>query len=228
MRTSRSRLSTLIAGALITLSAATAGAQAWNYPAFQTPRVTRREFNFGIASGGTGAGTSYIAQWREGVSPKNQLSIDFGLASPGNGADTRPLIGGQFAHQMLLSNAQMPFDLLFAGGLFASFGNNTTVVRIPIGVVAGHRFPLEGGMAITPYVHPRLDIDHCTDCYNNGGDVSTGLDLDIGGDFEFTPEWSGRLAFTINGNDTFNDSAFGVSVAWHPAMMAARSTSRHR
>ena len=57
-------------------------AQAWAYPAFQPPRLTNREFNFGLADAGD-AGTTLVFQWREGISPRTQLTGDLGFADPG-------------------------------------------------------------------------------------------------------------------------------------------------
>ena len=58
-----------------------ARAQAWAYPSFQQPRVTNREFNFAVADAGH-AGTSLVFQWREGLTPRTQLSFDVGFADP--------------------------------------------------------------------------------------------------------------------------------------------------
>src|SRR5215813_5162667 len=55
--------------------------QAWAYPAFQPPRVLTREFNFGVADAQS-AGTSLVFQWREGLTPRTQLSLDVGFADP--------------------------------------------------------------------------------------------------------------------------------------------------
>src|SRR5207237_8245594 len=50
MNASTTRLrAALAATALALVTAAPLGAQAWAYPSFQVPRVTSREFNFGIA-----------------------------------------------------------------------------------------------------------------------------------------------------------------------------------
>jgi len=202
--------------ALLVASAAGAGAQAWNYPSFQAPRVTPREYNFGIADGGN-AGTSFLFQWREGVSQRDQLSLDVGLADPncGNGCDNMFLVGGQFAHQLTTANAQMPFDMLFTGGINGAFGNGISLIRVPVGVSIGHRFPLEGGMAITPYAHPRLSFDFCNDCGDNS-DVN--LNFDIGGSFDFSPQFSLRLSALFNGGNYVggNDNAIGFSLAWRP------------
>jgi len=201
--------------ALLVASAAGAGAQAWNYPSFQPPRVTPREYNFGLASGGD-EGTSFVFQWREGVSLRDQLSLDVGLADPDcRDCDAMFLVGGQFAHQLTTSNAQMPFDMLFTVGANGAFGNGFTLVRVPVGLSIGHRFPLEGGMSITPYVHPRLSLDFCGDCGDNS-DVN--LNFDLGGSFDFSPQFALRLSALFNGGDYpgSSDTAFGVSLAWRP------------
>lgn len=204
--------------AVVMSAAQTAGAQAWNYPSFQQPRVTGREFNFALADGGN-AGTTFAFQWREGISPGNQLSLDVGAADPDCvGCDSKFLVGGQFAHQLTTSNAQMPFDMLFTAGLNGAFGGGYTVFRVPVGVSIGHRFPLEGGMAITPYAHPRLSVDVCSDCGPNGdNDSNIGVDFDIGADFQFTPQFALRLSALFSGSDYLgNDDAFGLSLAWTP------------
>jgi hypothetical protein len=88
-------------------------------------------------------------------------------------------------------------------------------------VSLGHRFPLEEGFAITPYVHPRLSIDMCTDCDGPEGDDSStdlGIDFDLGVNFEVTPRLSFRVSALFGGSDTFGDSdGFGISLAWSPA-----------
>jgi opacity protein-like surface antigen len=222
---------TAAAAALAVLSAAPAAAQAWTYPTFQQPRVTSREFNFAVADG---AGTSLLFQWREGIgmSGTNQLSLDAGYVDPDyRGADGAFLLGAQFAHQIMTSNANTPLDLLFTAGANVAFFEPSSLIRIPVGASLGHRFPLESGMAITPYIHPRLSIDHCSDCvvkFENGqlvtdGDTDVGFDFDLGGSFEFTPNLAVRLSASLGGSDYLaDDDSFGVSFAWTPGMPARR------
>jgi opacity protein-like surface antigen len=207
-------LSAAAIGAVVMTAAHTAGAQAWNYPSFQQPRVTPREYNFGVADGGH-AGTTFAFQWREGISADNQLSLDVGAADP-DYSGSKFLLGGQFAHQLTTSNAQMPFDMLFTAGLNGAFGDGYTVFRVPVGVSIGHRFPLEGGMAITPYAHPRMSVDVCSICGRDGGsDSNIGLDFDLGADFQFTPQFALRLSALFSGSDYLGkQDAFGLSLAW--------------
>jgi len=199
---------------------ALAGAQAWAYPAFQPPRVMNREFNFGVADAGD-AGTSLIFQWREGLSPRTQLSFDAGFADPDGEGNGKLLLGGQFAGMLTEASADMPLDFLLTGGLNFAVGDGSDLLRIPFGVSVGHRFPLDEGFAITPYVHPRLSLDMCTDCSGPDGDESSadlGIDFDLGVNFEVTPRLSFRVSALFGGSDTFGDSdGFGISLAWSPA-----------
>lgn len=219
------------AAALAVLSAAPAAAQAWSYPTFQQPRVTSREFNFAVADG---AGTSLLFQWREGMgaSGANQLSLDAGYVDSENpGGDGVFLLGGQFAHQILRSNVNTPLDLLFTAGANVALADEANLIRIPVGASIGHRFPLEGGMAITPYVHPRVSLDRCSDCgvelvngqFERTSDSDIGFDFDLGGSFEFTPNLAVRLSASLSGSDYLgDDDSFGISLAWTPGMPARR------
>jgi hypothetical protein len=196
------------------------GAQAWAYPAFQPPRVMNREFNFGVADAGD-AGTSLIFQWREGLTQRTQLSLDVGFADPDGNGNGKLLLGGQFGAMLTEASAEMPLDFLATAGLNLAVGDGSDLIRIPFGVSIGHRFPLDEGFALTPYVHPRVSLDVCSDCGGpNGEDNETdlGIDFDLGVNFEVTRQLSFRVSALFGGSDTFRDSdGFGISLAWTPA-----------
>jgi hypothetical protein len=196
---------------------AAAGAQAWAYPAFQPPRVMTREFNFGVADAGH-AGTSLVFQWREGLSPRSQLSLDVGFADPDGEGNGKFLFGGQFAGLLTEAKADMPLDFLGTVGLNMAIGDGGNLVRVPFGVSVGHRFPLDEGFAITPYAHPRISLDICSDCSKSGdNETDLGIDFDLGVNFEVTRQLSFRVSALFGGSDTFGDSdGFGISLAWSP------------
>jgi hypothetical protein len=199
---------------------AIARAQAWAYPAFQPPRVINREFNFGVADAGD-AGTSLIFQWREGLTPRTQLSFDVGFADPDGNSNGKLLLGGQFAGMLTEAKQELPLDFLLTGGLNFAVGDGSDLIRVPFGVSVGHRFPLDEGFAITPYVHPRLSLDICTDCSGedrNESSTDLGIDFDLGVNFEVTRSLSFRVSAQFGGSDDFNDSdGFGISLAYAPA-----------
>ena len=212
------RTRALIVGAVLTLgSAGSAGAQAWTYPSFQTPRVTTREFNFGLADADN-AGSSFIFQWREGRNARTQLSLDAGLVETDFGADdeTFLLLGAQLGRQLAVARQDMPFDVLMTAGVFGAFGDGGPFLSIPFGASAGRRFLIDGGMAITPYAHPRLAVTYCGECDAGDGDMEIGLEIDLGLSFDITRNVALRLSGTFGNDDDYivGDEAFGVSLAW--------------
>lgn len=210
----------LIAAVLAAPSAL--AAQAWNYPAFQQPLVVDREFNFLLADGGRPSGTSLVFQWREGRARGSQLSLDAGFANTsGAGADdTFLLIGGQYARLLAAQRPDLPFNVLFTAGANAALGDPTHILRFPVGISAGHLFRIDPRMTLTPFVHPRLAIDYCTQCQIDGsGDLQLGLVLDLGASLQFAPGMALRLAATISAlsdENLLDGDAFGVSFAYTP------------
>ena len=154
------------------------------------------------------------------------------LDQPAHG---RLLIGGTFAHQLVTATQSMPLDMLLTAGANLAVGDPFTLLRLPLGVSVGHQFQLDGGMAITPYVHPRLTYDRCGDCAIDGGAESDlAVDFDLGMDFRFTPQLSARLSATLGNSEFFTgyydqfgrryrDNALGIALAWTPR--GARSTA---
>lgn len=208
---------TALVAALTAVASPRAIAQAYNYPSFQPPRVVEREFNFALADGGS-LGTALVFQWREGASAGNQLSLDAGFADPeANGANNVFFIGGQFAHLLPNRRADLPLDFLLTAGAGLASGNDARIVRFPVGVSVGHRFPLEGGLALTPYVHPRVALNICSDCGARGNSESDlGIDFDLGLSFEINRQIDLRLSGKFGGGDFFDQDAFGISLAWSP------------
>ena len=146
------------------------------------------------------------------------MSLDAGFADPeANGADNIFFIGGQFAKLLTNRRADLPLDFLLTASAGLASGNDTRIVRFPVGVSVGHRFPLEGGLALTPYVHPRVALNICSDC-GTGDDSKSdlGIDFDLGLSFEINRQLDLRLSGKFGGGDFFEDDAFGISLAWAP------------
>lgn len=204
----------LVAGAAVVLAAGTASAQAWHYPTLQVPTISPRDFQVLVAGGGD-YGTSFVGQWREGIAPDVMLNFDIGLATPGN--TTLFLAGAGLGYSLMKSTQEVPIDLMLTGGLYGAFGTGS-LVRIPVGVVAGHYFPLSGGLAVTPFVSPRLSVDICaSDCGGAGTDLK--LNFDIGARLDVTKTVGVTAALTIGGlGDGPSQTAFGVGLVYRPNM----------
>lgn len=208
-----SRSLAALATAALLLAARESQAQAWAYPSFQPPTTTSREFNFGIADAGN-AGTSVLFQWREGFGPSSQFSFDIGVGDPdARGADNVLFLGGQYAYQIAKASEDVPLDFLLTAGAGLAFGNHTSL-RVPMGVSIGHRFPLDGTIAITPYVHPRMSLDFCGGC--NGDESQIGISFDVGANLELTRVLAIRGTAFFGGSDRFGEDGIGISLVWTP------------
>ena len=207
-----------IACAVVALGASTASAQAWHYPTLQMPEVSSRDFTFLVAGGGD-YGTSGVAQWREGLASDVMLNFDVGIATPTD--NTMFLVGAGLGYQLMRSTQETPIDLMLTGGLYGAFGDQS-FVRIPVGVVAGHRFPLGGELAVTPFVSPRLSIDACaSSCHGLGTDLK--LNFDIGAGLDITKTIGLRAALTIGGVSAGDSrTAFGIGLTYRPNMAPRR------
>jgi hypothetical protein len=200
---------------LTAVAASSLAAQAYNYPALQTPRIVDREYNFAAASSGN-AGTSLLFQWREGMSADWQFGLEGGIASP-KGLDTRLLLGGSLAWQWTRSSADVPFDVALTGGAGLSSGNSHDVVRIPIGASVGHTFKLDNGNELTPFVHPRISLDFCSSTLWCGSNSKLDVDVDVGLNYGITQQVAVRIAGMLGGTSYVGSTnAVGFSVAWTP------------
>lgn len=185
-------------------------AQAGPTPSFQPTRVAVREYNFALAD--FNGGSALLFQWREGLgNPRAQFTADVGFADLDGPVDNDGalIIGGSFHYQIMNATADLPFDMVLGGGLGLTTADNYSVLRIPIGVAIGHRFPLEGDFALTPFVHPRLSINRSS--IGAFDDTESDIDVDLGASFEINKQMQARLAVTIG-----NAEAVGLSFAWMP------------
>ena len=206
MRISNRLLAVLAAAAI---SAGTARAQAFAYPAFQGARIAEREYIFvlGDADGGS---TAIAFQWREGLGqPKLQFTLDAGFADGGVGGSTILFFGGGLGYQLATARTDMPFDIVLSGGLGLGFADGVSYTRLPFGASVGHRFPLEGGFAISPFLHPRLAWNRFS--AGGGSTSATDLEVEFGGSFEINPRMAVRLAAVMSDADVV-----GISFVWTP------------
>ncbi len=191
------------------------------YPSFQQSRIVSREFNFGVADGD--GITPIVFQWREGTTPWSQLSLDVGLAdSEAQDEDVSLILGGQYAHTLARSNADIPLDILFTAGLFTQFGNGT-LLAVPVGASVGHRFLIEGtALAITPYIHPRVAFQYVklqnVPAGIDDSDSDIDVSFDVGGSLELTPRFAIRVSATFG-----NFDAIGISFAFAPRALRTAS-----
>ncbi|MEK0431167.1 MAG: hypothetical protein RL139_971 [Gemmatimonadota bacterium] len=208
----RRLLLALLAAPLISASL---GAQAAFYPALQPSRVAVREYTFAVADL-SGGGTGLIFQWREGLGTKGlQFTIDGGIVDAEvPGAATQLAFGTGLAYQALTATEDLPFDIVLGGGIGITTGETTTT-RIPFGATVGHRFALDQGVAVTPFIAPRLSWNRVA---GSGASVSdTDIEVDLGANIEVKPQVALRFAAIIGDNN-----AFALAVALTPKGLERR------
>lgn len=207
----------IAAGAVLCLTAAVAEAQAWNYPSMMTPTIVTRQYGLLLANGGD-AGTAIVGQWREGLNSETEFQLEVGFADPDN-IDARFMLGGAFARRLTRSSQEMPLDMVLTGGIYPSFGDPATLVRIPVQLSMGHRFDLDDSQVVlTPFINPRLSFDLCTggdeDCGEDSSDLS--INFDVGLAAELTRNLALVAAIGFPGGDSFDDNSFGFGIYWRP------------
>jgi hypothetical protein len=202
----------LAAVALASVPFRAAIGQAWNYPAFQPPRIESREFNFALADAGR-AGTTLLVQWRELAATRSQFTLEAGIVAPDFG-DNILVLGGAYAYEAHRSTTDVPLDVVLTAGAGFGLGRSTTI-RVPVGAVMGYRFALEKNVYLTPYVHPRLSADICNNCRQND-DLGFGINFDVGANLDISRALSLRAAALFGGGDLFSENGLGVSLAWRP------------
>ena len=208
-----------IVGAICASTPDCAAAQAYNYPSLQLPTLSTRDYTAAIVGP---SGTVALFQWRERVANNLHVSLDAGIADPQNN-NLLIFAAGNLGRQLVRSSAEQPLDVLLTAGLGIGVGSSLTVLRIPIGASAGHRFALDDGLALTPYVHPRISLDRCTSCgKRNNTNSELSLNFDLGVNFDINENFAVRLAGLFSGSELLGKSgAFAIGIAWTPAAIKA-------
>lgn len=196
-------------------------AQASNYPSLQVPTASTRDYTAAVSSG---SGTVAMFQWREGWSRGRHWQLDGGLIDRKGSGNLSLFAGGGIGHELTRATKDQPLDVLLTAGVGAAFGGGSTVVRIPVGASIGHTFPLEQGMSVTPYVHPRASIDVASNGGRNGGGQSeVSLNFDLGVSFTVNPQFAVRAAAAFTGSEVAGgQDSFAIGFNWTPAGLSRR------
>lgn len=225
--TQSSRIASVVAraAAVTLLTASSLGAQAFNYPALQTPSASIRDYTGALVGG---AGTTLLFQWREAAAPGMHWQFDAGFADPKGPADPLLFLGAGLGREILRATGDQPLDVLLTGGAGVSFGNGTWA-RIPIGASIGHTFPLEDEMSLTPFVHPRVSLDYCSTCRGKPtsgpgrGKSTASLNFDFGAHWQVNREFGLRVSASFTGSDIVgSDETVAVGLNWTPAALSRR------
>lgn len=175
---------------------------AWDTPSFQAPTrdddigayfIKPRDTDWGIA-----------ATWRQGGGLNlgvrgEYVQVLSGVSRWGIAGEAK---GG-------LGPVAPPLAFQWTAGVGALVGGGAAVLRVPVGLTIGLHLA-GGGMAFTPYVHPRVSFNYFSFDQDLGGGSETKfqVDTDVGADLDLTP------TIVVRGGFTFGDQpGFGVGLA---------------
>lgn len=148
-----------------------------------------------------GLGTGIEAIWRRSGASGFDLGLRGGFVDAGDGAFTA---GIELRNPLNLGTA--PLDLAFTAGGQGVFGD-FTALGAQAGVSVGGRLPIEGGVTVAPYIHPRVAFSKFTEPETEGQvDVLADLGVDLG----FQPNLSLRFDVGL-GHDAPD---WGIGLAW--------------
>ena len=188
---------------LVTLSAAPLAAQSFFAPGLQPSQITGREATVALIDAGS---TGLVGQWRQPLSrPKTQLTLEAGFLDS-DGGSSQLLLGAGVAYQLATVSANLPVDVALTGGLGLSSGGGSSLT-IPVGASLGRRFALDGGIAVTPYLHPQLALTRVSVGGYSDSDID--LNIDLGANVQIKPTMAIRLGFSLGESDAL---ALGVSL----------------
>lgn len=112
-------------------------------------------------------------------------------------------VGGEF--RMPLTVAEVPVGLAFTAAGQALVGDETAI-GLQGGVTAGYRFVQEG-IALTPYIHPRL-------AFINGFGPNDDFDMEVLADVGVDVELPRNLVFRLGIGLSDENSDWGIGLAW--------------
>ena len=188
---------------LLTVSAAPLAAQSFFAPGLQPSQITGREATVALIDAGS---TGLVGQWRQPLSrPKTQLTLEAGFLDS-DGGSSQLLLGAGVAYQLATVSANLPVDVALTGGLGLSSGGGSSLT-IPVGASLGRRFELDGGIAVTPYLHPQLALTRVSVGGYSDSDID--LNIDLGANVQIKPTMAIRLGFSLGDSEAL---ALGLSL----------------
>jgi hypothetical protein len=209
----------LIIAVLLGATAQGAFAQRWDAPLFFSPRPmddvglyymrTDRDTDFGDF--GDASGLKLI--WRQ--SGNLNLGVHVGTGDLENIGESI-LVGAELYGPLSRVGAGSGLLVNWSAGIgaaFGSLGDNVDYIdfSVPVGVSVGMSLG-SGGVAITPFVHPRVSLDVVAVTVNDVEDTDTeiGWGADLGAEVGLGARFLLRGAYTL-GSDR---DAFGIGLAY--------------
>jgi len=195
--------SMLLSVALLLSVAASAAAQAWDAPSFFAPGAANSLGAYFVDP--ERADPGLVAIWRQG--DRNfDLGARVGLL---DFSDPLYLVGAEASGAILRASRDLPLDADWTVGLGATFGDDATLFRIPVGLAVGGTIGA-GSVSLYPYAHPRIALE--TFAADDESETDFNVMADLGLDLRLGQAWLLRFGVTFGDHD-----ALGIGLAWRTA-----------
>jgi hypothetical protein len=199
-------------------------AQGTGGPALQRPTVSDRDYTAALVGGG---GAAFLLQWREAWplagdgagGARTHWQLEGGLADAPGATSPRPVVGAGVARTLVRASAGQPLDAVWTAGGGVAWLEGGVVVRVPVGVSVGHTFALEGDRRLTPFAHPRLELESlaCRGRACGGSRGAVALAFDLGADAQVTPTVGLRVAVRFSGGGVAGaGDRVALAMTWTP------------
>jgi hypothetical protein len=188
---------------ILLCAAAPAAGQAWDAPSFFAPGAANSLGVYFVDPDRSDPGL--VAIWRQGDSSFD-LGARVGLL---DFSDPLFLVGAEASGAILRAGRDLPLDADWTIGIGATFDDDATLFRIPVGLAVGGAIDA-GSVALYPYVHPRIALE--TFAVDDESETDFNVLADLGLDLRLGRAWLLRFGVTFGDYD-----ALGIGLAWRTA-----------
>ena len=184
----------VVGTALMFLSAGSAAAQETGMPVYWAPYRAFDQHEIGGTVSFPDGGTGFEGFYGFGAG-KLDLGIRGGFWNPGEGVDTRIVVGVHGRQRVITQSEDFPIDGAVVLGVGAQLVSEASVLLIPGGLSLGHRFNIENSnVSIVPFVQPSIFL-----AFNDGTDVL--FAFGFGADFRLSSALDARVSVGLGDLD---------------------------
>ncbi len=192
-----------IGTALLLMSGSTAVAQETGMPVYWAPYRAFDQHEIGGTVSFPDGGTGFEGFYGFGAG-KLDLGIRGGFWNPGEGVDTRILVGVHGRQRVITQSEDFPIDGAVVLGVGAQLVSEASVLLIPGGLSLGHRFDIENSdVSIVPFVQPTVFLKF-------NGDDEVLFAFGFGADFRLSKALDARVSVGLGDLDGISLGAVWV------------------
>jgi len=149
-----------------------------------------------------------LGQVRFSSSSSFDWGLQFGFNDAGDGS---VMLGGDIRPNLRRADSEFPLDLAFDGAIGLTIGDEVTVLELQPALLYSHRFPLDGGGALSPYGSIGLDFMNISRDDDFPGDDEDDTETEVIA--RFGMEWEATSSFAVIGEFAVgNGTSFNTGI----------------